>query len=180
MKETKPYQNRIHIYHQIDGKLWTFDNIQEACRYTDAIRALGEIGPHFKIYSHSYRYVDTKQKVVIYDCNTVIIRDDFGNDVHINELVTEWNKRFKPKSRYFRNGPRRLSGSKHSGYRWYRALRTTNERRQAVDNRDAYDDWGVVIKPRGSRNFHNLPNSWDDYCQLQNHSWKKHRNTQWV
>jgi len=177
MKETKPYQNRIHIFHHTDGKLWTFENIQEACRYITSIRAIGEVGSQFTTFSYHQEFADEHYGIQIYRHSEVIIRDDYGEIVHLQDLIDEWNKRFKSKYRW--KGPRRLSGSKYSSYRWFRALRTTNERRQAVENWDAYDDYGIVVKPRGKRNVNSLPNSWDDYCRSQNHSWKKHRKTQW-
>lgn len=178
MKETKPYENRIHVYHVTDGKLWTFTGINEACRYTDSIRMLGRIGPHFKIFCSVYRFVDMPYyRNVEYTYNDVIIRDDFGANVHINQLVDAWNARFKRK--YYWTVSRTIPGSKPSGYRRYRSIRIINERRQAIDNIDAYDDYGIVIKPRGKRNTRNLPDSWDGYHRTQIRSWKKHKKHQW-
>lgn len=179
MKQTQPYQNRIHVFHVTDGKIWTFQNEMEACRYTNNIQSVGNVGEHFNVFYEKSHIWDCDQEKYVYQNNyyryDVIMRDDYGEIVTIGYLVALWNQRFRKPYRYTPYIP----GTKRSRYGWYRHLKTTNERRQAVDNWDAYDEYGIVVRPRGSRGYHGLPNSWDDYHRTDTRSWKKHRKTQW-
>jgi hypothetical protein len=61
----------------------------------------------------------------------------------------------------------KMSGSKRGGYRWFREIRTTQERRHW----DA--DHG-----RAARSPHRLPNAWDERTRHVDGSWKRHRTSQ--
>lgn len=54
-----------------------------------------------------------------------------------------------------------------------RHIRTTQERRMSLAEKE--DD----IRWRCKRNFHNLPNSWDDIIRRTEKNWKSFRKTQW-
>ena len=60
---------------------------------------------------------------------------------------------------------------------YFRAMRTTQERRQvvALEDFNRTNDEGIIIKIRLARSVHGLPNAWDDYCRDRTRSWKKHR-----
>lgn len=60
----------------------------------------------------------------------------------------------------------------------YRLIRTTQERR-ANGRRCLLKIDEYVVKLRPSRNYSNLPNSWDDINRCCMRSWKKHRKTQY-
>jgi len=180
MKQTQPYQNRIHVFHVTDGKIWTFKDDVEACQYIDSIKAIGTVGDHFKEFQHNTPFWSCVQESYFYQkyytFPDIIMRDDYGEVVTLNQLIGVWKSKFaKPRySNYFR-----VPGTKHARYGWYRQLKTTNERRQAVDNYDAWDEYGIVIRPRAARGYHGIPNSWDDYCRGNIKNWKKQRKTQW-
>lgn len=175
MKETKPYITKIHVFHVSDGKIRTFEHIYEACRYIDWLRSVGPIGEQFRTFVYTKHCNDDHRRCNVYNESNTIIRDDAGQTVHINDLISLWNSKFvKPRTSWWRYpGANRSMGS------YYRHLQSTNERRQSLPNYEAYDDYGIVVQPRGKRNINNLPNSWDDYPRSFTRNWKHSRKTQW-
>lgn len=56
---------------------------------------------------------------------------------------------------------------------YYRSIKTTQERRFSFTAKDDGVRW------RGKRNFHNLPNAWDDVYRGNEKNWKRFRMNQW-
>jgi len=93
-----------------------------------------------------------------------IIRTDIGDSLTAEELAPVYWEIRRRRSRDWRRSQGLKSGS---CYGRYTAPRTTNEIRQAVQNKD---DGEPTIRCR--RNKNNLPSSWDDkYAGVQK-SWK--------
>jgi hypothetical protein len=63
---------------------------------------------------------------------------------------------------------------------WYRAIRTTSERRFVSGYEVDREEEEYDVPPVRGRRKH-LPSSWDDKCRSDygNRSWKRHRKTQW-
>jgi hypothetical protein len=168
MNQTHPYQNRIHLFHYLDGKLWTFKNITDASLYINWIQSVGEVGEHFIQATPIVDYIK-------HNCYDLILRDDYSEIVTIGQLYGEY-RRTHPKKRITYHWFR---GFKRTFGRYYRHPHSTNERRQAYNNYDSYEDYGIIVQPRGQRNINNLPNAWDDTVRIVQRSWKNTRKHQW-
>ena len=80
---------------------------------------------------------------------------------------------------WWEDRPRRWGRYSWSRYAYgqYRAIKTTNERRQLESTKGEEN----APKIRAARNFRNLPNSWDDFMSHNDKSWKTQskRKHQW-
>ena len=95
--------------------------------------------------------------------NCYIAIDD-GNFVTPDRLVGLFRDWWADRPRWRWN----RHGWSPGAYGSYRALKTTNERRQIAACLDEED----APRIRPSRNFRNLPNAWDDFMSHNDKSWK--------
>lgn len=79
----------------------------------------------------------------------------------------------------FREAPVPRTG-KRGGGRYYRRMKTTQERREALGLLADAEAAEYGVKARPARNGSNLPHAWDDFpIQRDDRSWKRFRKNQW-
>ncbi len=123
------------------------------------------VPPHWQFYSNDI-YIATTFCMVIKNYKEIRYSRDF---------VQGMFRKFYNAERTYRR--LYIPGTKRRHRRSYRAIRTFQERRYAVNvlEEEFEPKW------RNSRNNHNLPNSWDDigYSDWRDRSWKCYRKHQW-
>lgn len=195
MHDIKPYSPTSHItLFDESGPVQEFSSKEEALAVLGVRWVMTQVGPHFRTWlstnRHSVRdeaasalagcdvWVSVYQQV--YQTYPYILRDDQGNTLVYADLASPrrpyigcWALRRHPQW----NGEGPVPGVRkyRGGRRYYRRLRTTNERRQA-QRMDPSD-----VMPRGRRSARMLPNAWDDYVRgdREDRNWKRHRKHQW-
>lgn len=124
------------------------------------------------------RYVTSKtqRNLMVFDEFNRIIDPRKFKDKILNYEFSYGSYRYKKYGNYeFRRGP--VPGihksTRHRGS-YYRRIRTTQERRIAIDK-------DVLPYIRGKRTFRNLPNTWDEIPRNVDHSWKSKKiKKQWM
>ena len=124
------------------------------------------------------KYVTSKEPrtLMVFDEFDRIIDPRKFKDKILNYEFSYGSYCYKRYGKYeFRRGPvpniHRIS--RHRGS-YYRRVRTTQERRMAVDKE-------IQAYIRGKRKFRSLPNSWDEIPREFDHSWKaKKMKKQWM
>lgn len=175
MIDTKQNKIAISLFH-ISGTVQRFKSKADA-RRTLGIRFIkSNIGPNFRIYSHTEHNLNSGI-LPVYIEYAYVMRDDFGCALTAVDFIkpplakgTWLELRYGVYCGY---GP--VPGiHKRSGGHYHRRLHTTPAMRMAQVIEDD-------VPPRAKRNVANLPTSWDDYsiAATGNHSWKRHRKSQW-
>lgn len=124
-------------------------------------------------------YTTTPEWIARFDnrSGTVIHPDKIRHDLKIYKRAhrkpTFWDMRNERVFEFRADSVPRIGKSRHCHY--WRHPRTTQERRWSL----AWKEDGVM--GRASRNFHNLPTTWDDIyrASYENKNWKKFRKHQW-
>lgn len=194
MHDIKPYSptNLITLF-DANGPVQTFSSKEEVIAVLGARWLMTQVGRHFNVwqYNSHHRVLDEAATAregtevwvrvcqPVYQTCSYILRDDQGGVLVYQDLapaygpVRSWLARRYPQW----NGEGPVPGVRkyRGGHRYYRRIRTTNERRQA-QRMDPSD-----VLPRGRRSVRMLPNAWDDYVRgdRECRSWKRHRKHQW-
>jgi len=123
-------------------------------------------GQEIKLREFSYVAYNVKGKLLTTD-HLLGIKRQYDHERHVKFC------RRNPHSYWCGH---RWSGYKRRGVSYYRAIRTTQERRWA----NAWDDEEFAPRIRNRRNAKNLPNAWDDIRRYtRNNNWKRYRKQQW-
>ena len=164
MHKTKPYKHSVSLFHRERGKVYTFEDINDAAHHLTWIQSLGKIGEYFTRHAFSHWY---DSKPVYYFCD-LILRDDLGDVVTEEKLFYIWKSQ---------NRKKWLIRWSKQAWGGHRSIRTHQERKWA----NAHDDEEFAPKPRGKRNKISLPTSWDDVIAHSDKSWKTQskRKHQW-
>lgn len=180
----------VTLYH-VDGTKTEFASKAKALKKLGIRFIQKSVGIDFRYFSHKeWRTSEVlvhgklRSKVTclpVYRTCEYILRDDCGNkltesdfypiSVYADAGHNSW--RTRAYGYYCGYGP--VPGvHKPAGGHVCRRLRTMNAIRQSVVIEDD-------IAPRAKRSSNTLPDSWDDHLisAYGNHSWKRHRKTQW-
>lgn len=206
---TKPFVPRVYLVH-IDGYRWEFNNVTDAALWIfDKSNTLFRlcnirniIGIDFRVHRS---VISSRDPLYLYRANceysfssyfyfSYIIRDEFNNKIGYYDILKLYQEAHPPKYRYryiprinyktendFRINPVPYTGNRPKRYKYYRKLKTTNEKKAAIYHEMDEDIKYHNVKIRTQRNSNNLPNSWDDYkrSDFRDRSWKRHRKHQW-
>ncbi|GBG14242.1 alkaline phosphatase [Novimethylophilus kurashikiensis] len=186
MHIVKQYESAVTLFAQGSG-IWVYPSKAAALKELGFSWIARNVGPAFRVFSHVSSLwnpeLDLYAHQPVYRTYEYVMRDDAGKPVtaaDFQHLIIRRSKnsiwRFRARQLERWNGQGSVPNiGRHRGGHSYRAVQTTNERRHAFVLEDG--DPG----PRGSRNFKNLPNRYDDYCiaAREDRNWKRFRKTQW-
>lgn len=175
MIDTKHTKTSVSLFH-VSGTVRIFAT-KAAARKALGIRFMRtNVGPNFRLFSHNEHHLNAGS-IPVYIEHAYIMRDDCGSTLTFADFIVPRAPKGTWRQRrygvYCGYGP--VPGvHKPSGGHYHRRLHTTPAMRMAQVIEDD-------VPPRAKRNVANLPTSWDDYniAAYGNHSWKRHRNTQW-
>jgi hypothetical protein len=172
-----------------DGEVRVFKSLSDALKQLGMSWIRENVAAEFVDFLHVERFLrfdEAKDRSVwdrqpVYRTAHYVMRDDTGAKLtqgDFQKLVvtrrrSRWARYSRPLDTWNGEGPVPGIGRWHGGH-YYRRLKTTNERRQAVP----VDDEPA---PRGKRSASNIPQSWDDHPigTWGVRSWKRFRRQQW-
>lgn len=174
-------QSAVTLFHR-DGRVWVYRNKQQALEELGRGFIARNVGVDFRVFSHtafdgttSHRVYQEWDYVLRGDQGRPLVLDDFFPSPPRNVYRGDFHWRY-PSWNGEGAVPSTGRRHRHRGSSMRRP-RTQAERRM---NQTGAREAGVPA-PRGRRNEHHLPSSWDDISRSDWHerSWKRHRRTQY-
>lgn len=172
-------QSAVTLFHR-DGRVWVYRNKQQALKELGRGFIARNVGVDFRVYS--YTAFDGATSHCVYQEWDYVLRGDQGEPLVLDDFFPSLPRNAYRGHLYWRylswNGEGAVPGTgrRHRGSSM-RHPRTQAERRM---NQTGARETGVPA-PRGCRNEHHLPSSWDDISRKDGceRSWKRHRRTQY-
>ncbi len=154
MHQTKSITLRIFLCHR-DGTVYGYASLEEAAHYLPGrfIKEQIETPPWSREAVESYRLIN-----------------ELGDQLDPAPLLT-----LRQAMMARRVQVRRHPGAKRRHGRYFRRIRTVQERRMAAAGEG--DPEGPPVRTK--RNARNLPSDWSDLHRDKGRSWKRYRKTQW-
>lgn len=175
------------------GEVYVYDSYREFLTYlrSDVIDGLGKSFRDVRYYYRTYWYPEHRvEKYPIYTIwvahwdhksGSIIDRtqiskdwDEYKSSIRIHSRHRTWWHYRNNKVFEFRRDPVPFIHIRHwHKGTYYHHMKTTQERRWSLAEKEDGVRW------RGKRNFHNLPNAWDDWTRFTEKNWKSQRRHQW-
>ena len=197
---------QMHVVHEprrkvflvrYTGEVYAYDSYREFLSYLRS-DIIGGIWTSFRAVRYTYNVWwsaslgrSVEEKIPIYTIWVAHWDHKSGPIVNPEQLKEDWkeycNENRRRHGRYrswwyhrnnrvfeFRCDPVPFIHKYHSHKgTYYRHMKTTQERRWSLAEKDDGVRW------RARRNFHNLPNAWDDWARHNEKNWKRFRKHQW-
>lgn len=186
MHTIPPYETAVSLFHR-DSDVWVYPTLKAALRELGFSWIQQNVGKEFREFSCAEqiqvrcgdqpRYIVTERH---YAEHAFVMRDDFGKALTALDFQPLRPYRTKGYRRWRETwngeGPVPHTGRWRRGGHYFRAVRFAPEMRLSIPVKEDGEP-----APRPSRNFANLPDSWDDYPVRSrwNNNWKRYRRQQW-